>query len=86
MQNVLDSIEKWNQGKARIRQDSENQTYADRMQFVAEELVHAARVIAEDPFAESPYMEKAVDEGLGIEGGKLDDISVVAALCRRRYG
>ena len=39
------------------------------MRFVAQELVNAARVVAEDPFAESPYMEKAVDEGLSIEGG-----------------
>ena len=78
------------------------------MVFVAEELVKAARVIAEDPFAESPFMERAVEEGLAMEGGevfffklfgclvmvvltmdtlgKLDDISVVAALCRRRKG
>jgi hypothetical protein len=70
------------------------------MQFVADELVKAARVIAEDPFAESPFMERAVEEGLAMEGGrcfsvwgslltgpgKLDDISVVAAICRRRRG
>jgi protein phosphatase PTC7 len=31
-------------------------------------------------------MEKAIDEGLSIEGGKLDDISVVAAQCKRRKG
>ena len=54
------------------------------MKFLAEELVLAARQIAEDPFAESPFMEKAVDEGLAIEGGKLDDISVVAGFVRRR--
>ena len=54
------------------------------MKFLAEELVLAARQIAEDPFAESPFMEKAVDEGLAIEGGKLDDISVVAGFVRKR--
>ncbi|ERS96056.1 hypothetical protein HMPREF1624_07592 [Sporothrix schenckii ATCC 58251] len=53
------------------------------MTAVAEELVEAARVIAVDPFAESPFMEHAIEEGLASEGGKLDDISVVAALCRR---
>jgi len=31
-------------------------------------------------------MERAVEEGLAIEGGKLDDISVVAAICKRRNG
>ncbi|KAF2132707.1 hypothetical protein P153DRAFT_373406 [Dothidotthia symphoricarpi CBS 119687] len=81
VQNVVDSMEKW-QGDA----DNAGHTYAEAMQFVAQQLVNAARVIAEDPFAESPYMEKAIDEGLSIEGGKLDDISVVAAQCRRRKG
>ena len=37
---------------------------------VARELMRAARVIAEDPFAESPFMERAVEEGLPTEGGK----------------
>lgn len=57
--------------------------YRGMMTAVAEELVEAARVIAVDPFAESPFMEHAIDEGLASEGGKLDDISVVAAVCRR---
>ncbi|KAH7086683.1 phosphatase 2C-like domain-containing protein [Paraphoma chrysanthemicola] len=81
--NVLESMEKWRGDDGK---DPEKQTYADGMRFVAEELVNAARTIAQDPFAESPYMEKAIDEGLSIEGGKLDDISVVAAQCRRRDG
>lgn len=64
VENVLESMEKW-----RGENKTENQTYADGMRFVAERLVHAARTIAQDPFAESPYMEKAIDEGLSIEGG-----------------
>lgn len=64
VQNVIDSMEKW-QGDA----DNSGHTYAEGMQYVAQQLVNAARVIAEDPFAESPYMEKAIDEGLSIEGG-----------------
>ncbi|KAF2830999.1 hypothetical protein CC86DRAFT_282883 [Ophiobolus disseminans] len=80
--NVLENMEKWHS----TTKEPEQRTYADGMQFVAQQLVHAARTIAEDPFAESPYMEKAIDEGLSIEGGKLDDISVVAAQCRRRDG
>lgn len=39
------------------------------MSWVAEELVREARIIAEDPFAESPYMERAVEDGIGYEGG-----------------
>ncbi|KAF2146599.1 uncharacterized protein K452DRAFT_218930 [Aplosporella prunicola CBS 121167] len=88
LQNVVDSITKWENGEALKddKRDMEEKSYADGMLYVAQELVKAARTIAEDPFAESPYMEKAIDEGLSIEGGKLDDISVVAAQCKRRKG
>jgi serine/threonine protein phosphatase PrpC len=64
--NVVESMEKWTGDKDK---DTEQQTYADGMRFVAQRLVNAAREIAQDPFAESPYMEKAIDEGLSIEGG-----------------
>jgi hypothetical protein len=40
------------------------------MQFVADKLMNAARVIAQDPFAESPFMEHAIEEGLAMEGGE----------------
>jgi serine/threonine protein phosphatase PrpC len=71
VQNVVDSMEKWKDNPTRTDAGLEpaEQSYADSMRFVAQELVNAAREIAEDPFAESPYMEKAVDEGLSIEGG-----------------
>lgn len=51
---------------------------------LAERLVRAAKKVAIDPFGESPYMERAIDEGLSIEGGKWDDISVVTAVFRAR--
>lgn len=80
LQNVVDSMHKWENGEASYHPGSKStgdseelpaeNSYSDRMAFVAQELVKAARVIAEDPFAESPYMEKAVDEGLSIEGGE----------------
>ena len=92
-----------------LREESEDRTEGKRaiesgsgMMWVAQELVREAREVAENPFAESPYMERAVEEGIGYEGGKytrfmshcrsltnigkLDDISVVAAVCRRRQG
>lgn len=86
LQSVVDAMHKWENGEAAIQQDKESAetSYSDEMMFVAEEIVKAAKVIATDPFAESPYMEKAVEEGLSIEGGKMDDISVVAAQCRKR--
>jgi hypothetical protein len=64
--SVVESMEKWSGDKDK---DIEQQTYADGMRFVAQQLVNAAQEIAQDPFAESPYMEKAIDEGLSIEGG-----------------
>ncbi|KAJ4295718.1 hypothetical protein N0V88_004420 [Collariella sp. IMI 366227] len=52
-------------------------------EIVEAELMEAAKAIAVDPFAESPFMEHAIEEGLASGGGKMDDISVVAAICRR---
>ena len=49
---------------------AEGRALAEGMQFVATQLAKAARVIAQDPFAESPFMERAVDEGLPMEGGE----------------
>jgi hypothetical protein len=65
--SVLESMDKWSGDSEK---DTEQQTYADGMRFVARQLVNAAKVIAQDPFAESPYMEKAIDEGLSVEGGE----------------
>ncbi|KEZ44473.1 hypothetical protein SAPIO_CDS3484 [Scedosporium apiospermum] len=72
---VTESLEKWETS------DDPRTKAMGRIQFAASELMTAAKTIAEDPFAESPYMEHAIEEGLASSGGKLDDISVVAALC-----
>ncbi|GLA23166.1 hypothetical protein AnigIFM63326_006795 [Aspergillus niger] len=84
---ILDSLEKWQQGRHEDK-DSEWAPPAvmadEQMVFLARELLKSALEIAQDPFAESPYMEKAVDEGLAVQGGKMDDISVVIGSCRRR--
>ncbi|KAI3337810.1 phosphatase 2C-like domain-containing protein [Ustulina deusta] len=81
--NVSKSVQRWEAGEG-------GHAYGDRtdganggMILVAEELMKAAKAVATDPFAESPYMEHAIEEGLASSGGKLDDISVVAGLCRR---
>ncbi|MCJ1242904.1 hypothetical protein MMC30_000100 [Trapelia coarctata] len=86
LQNVLDSIQAWVGGAGGTATGDRQGGGGGGMQFVAQELVNAARVVAEDPFAESPFMERAVEEGLAMEGGKLDDISVVAAVCKHRKG
>lgn len=40
------------------------------MRAAAQELVTAARQVAVDPFAESPFMEHAIEEGLASAGGE----------------
>ncbi|KAI9857532.1 MAG: hypothetical protein M1824_004792 [Vezdaea acicularis] len=84
VQNVIDSIKKWENGDGADSENKRAHGAGGGMHFVASEVMIAARDVATDPFAESPFMERAIDEGLAMEGGKLDDISVVAALCRRR--
>jgi hypothetical protein len=105
VENVVDSIHKWESGEGGPSIGDRKGGRGGGMRYVAKELVKAARVIAEDPFAESPFMERAIEEGLAMEGGrfsyfanempvnsanatlgKLDDISVVAAVCKRSNG
>ena len=82
-ETAVDALQKWQKD---LNEGDAEEYLAEGMRMVAKELVLAARKIAEDPFAASPFMERAVEEGLAIEGGKLDDISVVAALCKSRKG
>ncbi len=63
---VSESLERWRAGDAAARQGGEGMM----MGFVAEELMEAAKVIALDPFAESPFMEHAIEEGLASGGGE----------------
>ena len=70
LDNVVDSMHKWEQGDEKSGMVAGESSYADGMRFVAQELVKAARVIAEDPFAESPFMERSIEEGLATEGGE----------------
>ena len=82
-ENVIGSLNRW--GSRNSQKESQGCSSDEgAMRFVAKELVKATRVVAENPYAESPFMERAIEEGLAMEGGKLDDISVVAAICRRR--
>ncbi|KAK4042087.1 hypothetical protein C8A01DRAFT_14262 [Parachaetomium inaequale] len=91
VERVCDSLERWRAGDVPAVSSSSrggegingNNGGSGMMGFVADELMEAARTIAVDPFAESPFMEHAIEEGLASGGGKLDDISVVAAICRR---
>lgn len=68
--NVSKSVQLWEAGKG--GQACGDRTYGANggMTFVANALMNAARVIATDPFAESPFMERSIEEGLANTGGK----------------
>lgn len=68
---VTKSICRWEQGEGGQGVGDRKGGGGGGMEFVAQELMKAARTIAQDPFAESPFMEHAVEEGLAMEGGKL---------------
>jgi hypothetical protein len=72
IENVVNSIRRWEGGEGGESTGDRHGGAGGGMQFVAEELMKAAKVIATDPFAESPFMEHAVEEGLAMEGGSLN--------------
>lgn len=71
VENVSNSVKKWEAGEARaVARRSDSAGGSGAMAYVAEELMLAAKTIALDPFAESPFMEHAIEEGLPSEGGE----------------
>lgn len=70
LDNVLESTRQWESGAVGYATQDRAGGAGGGMLYVAEQLVKAARAIAENPYAESPFMERAVEEGLAIEGGK----------------
>lgn len=77
VEKVSESLERWNRGdvvSGKVLKGGEaaaaGEEHTGVMEFVAEELMEAAKVIALDPYAESPFMEHAIEEGLASEGGE----------------
>jgi protein phosphatase PTC7 len=73
VESVAESIRRWEAGEGgdKVIGDHDRTGGAGGgMAFAAEELVSAAKKIALDPFAESPFMEHAIEEGLASEGGR----------------
>ena len=84
-QHICESILLWKGiDNGEISQQDKSEAQKNGIVYVARRLMTAAREIAMDPNAESPYMERAFDEGIAAEGGKLDDISVVLGIVRKR--
>ncbi len=65
-EKVCESVERWEKGDV----SAEGGVGGGMMGFVADEVMEAAKVIALDPFAESPFMEHAIEEGLASGGGE----------------
>ena len=74
IETVVKSIHTWEAGEGYSDMKDRRGGAGGGMEFVAKELMKAARAIATDPFAESPFMEHAIEEGLAMEGGKIDGI------------
>ena len=73
---VVGGMREWEEGEKTSSDGKGRGVEKGEMQFVAEKLMNAARVIAQDPFAESPFMEHAIEEGLAMEGGEFDSFLV----------
>lgn len=71
VESVTSSLKKWESGEGKLRGRKLGDVGDDGvMGYVASELMLAAKKIAQDPFAESPFMEHAIEEGLPSEGGE----------------
>ncbi|KAI0139990.1 hypothetical protein F4776DRAFT_570602 [Hypoxylon sp. NC0597] len=70
VENVTDSVKRWEAGEGGQASGPRKDGANGGMTFVAQELVNAAKQIATDPFAESPFMERAIEEGLASAGGR----------------
>lgn len=67
---VFNSLRQWEQDcKSRGEVDGAGGRNGG-MEVVARDIVAAAKQVATDPYAESPYMEHAIEEGLASEGGE----------------
>ncbi len=66
---VTKSMANWQTMIANKKKGDKVDARLSEMRMAAQDLVAAAKTIALDPFAESPFMEHAIEEGLASEGG-----------------
>lgn len=68
---ILKSVREWESGEhPEAHQGDRTGGRNGGMRIAAQDLMAAAKEIAVDPFAESPFMEHAIEEGLASEGGE----------------
>lgn len=71
LESVVQSVERWEHGEGGKADYDRTGGANGGMKFAADELVAAAKTVALDPYAESPFMEHAIEEGLASIGGQL---------------
>lgn len=71
---ITTSIENWEKEIAPDSNDLRKGGRNGGMLKAAQDLVAAAKTIASDPYAESPFMEHAIEEGLASEGGRQERV------------
>jgi len=69
VESLVTSIGEWESGKGTHAHEDRTGGRNGGMSAAAKDIVAAARDVAMDPFAESPFMEHAIEEGLASEGG-----------------
>ena len=79
---IVKSIEAWEKANTPKVNGSRVGGRNGGMLVAAQDLVAAAKKIAMDPFAESPFMEHAIEEGLASEGGELTSLTPFLLLLR----
>ncbi|KAI1951699.1 hypothetical protein LOZ57_001111 [Ophidiomyces ophidiicola] len=65
---ILLSLKQWENGKGIEVAGDRTAGKNGGMLYIAQQLLQTARTIAQDPSAQTPYMEKAIDAGLAISG------------------
>lgn len=70
---ISTSIQNWENSTEPDAIDSRHGGRNGGMHQAAQDLVAAAKTVALDPYAESPFMEHAIEEGLASEGGEKFD-------------
>ncbi|RDA94179.1 hypothetical protein CP533_6559 [Ophiocordyceps camponoti-saundersi (nom. inval.)] len=68
VESVVTSIAQWESAEGQSLPTDRTGGRNGGMNTLAEDLMKAARTVAVDPFAESPFMERAIEEGLASEG------------------
>lgn len=72
---ILRSLKNWENAKGDEVVGDRTAGRGGGMVYIAQQLLQTTKNIAQDPSAQTPYMEKAVDAGLAISGGMVYNLT-----------